>query len=157
MNLPFLLAGGVIAYLVINKQKATSSKSSLISKPGYQIKNCNSFVIKNKNEATWYAFKEGMKYNSDLEVFTVLFGGLDCFLKMKDKSEEACDFVYMMILYYFAGAFKESKITLDKVASMLKELRYDISLEGIDTSEWYTEENIKPIIAAYNNGQSENI
>ena len=79
MNLPFLLAGGVIAYLVINKQKATSSKTSIVSKPGYQVKNCNSFVIKNENEATWYAFKEGMKYNSDLEVFTVLLGGLDCF------------------------------------------------------------------------------
>lgn len=157
MNLPFLLAGGVIAYLVINKQKATSSKSSLISKPGYQIKNCNTFIINNKEEGLWYAFKEGMKHTSEDQMLKSVFGGKDCINNVKDKSQSNLEFIYKLWFYYFAGALKENKLLFENVKLGLYVMRDQFQKIGADTSKWYDEGSIKSIIAAYNNGQSENI
>lgn len=157
MNIPSILVGGALAYIILSKKKSTSTTSSIVSRPGYQLKNCNTFIIENENQAVWYAFKEGMKHTSEDDMLKKLFGGKNCVNKIKDKSEKNLKFAYMLWLFYFAGALMENKLIFENVALGLKVMRQQFGMMGVDTSKWENEDNIKPIISAYENGQSENI
>ena len=157
MNIPSILLGGALVYLVLNKKKSSSTSSLIVSRPGYQIKNCNTFIIINKEEGLWYAFKEGMKHTSGDQMLKALFGGKDCVSNIKDKSEKNLKFAYDLWLFYFAGGLMENKLLWENVVAGLSVMRQQFQKIGVDTSEWETEDNIKSIIAAYNNGQSENI
>jgi hypothetical protein len=156
MNIPSILLGGALVYLVLNKKKSTLTTSSVVSRPGYQIKNCNTFIIENDTQAAWYAFKEGMKHISEDQMLKSLFGGKDCVSQLKDKSEKNLKFAYDLWLFYFAGGLMENKLLFENVVIALSTMKQQFQQMGLDTSKWENEDNIKSIIAAYENGQSEN-
>jgi len=156
MNIPSILLGGALVYLVLNKKKSTSTTPSILSRPGYQIKNCNNFIILNKEEGLWYAFKEGMKHTSEDQMLISLFGGKNCVSNIKDTSQKNAKFAYDLWLFYFAGGLMENKLLFENVKLGLYVMRDQFQQMGVDTSKWENEDNIKSIIAAYENGQSEN-
>ena len=156
MNIPSILLGGALVYLVLNKKKSSPATSLIVSRPGYKLKNCNTFIIENDTQSAWYAFKEGMKHTSEDQMLKSLFGGKDCVANLKDKSEKNLKFAYDLWLFYFAGGLMENKLLWENVAIGLSIMRQQFQKMGVDTSKWETEDNIKSIIAAYENGQSEN-
>ena len=156
MNIPSILLGGALVYLVLNKKKSSPTTSLIVSRPGYQIRNCNTFIVTNKEEGLWYSFEEGMKHASEDQMLKSLFGGKDCISNVKDKSQSNSEFIYKLWFYYFAGALRENKLLLENVKLGLYIMRDQFQQLGVDTSKWYDEGSIKSIIAAYNNGQSEN-
>lgn len=155
MDLVKILLASTIVYVMVNKNKK-SSTNFIISRPGYKIKNCNTFIIENETKAAWYAFKEGMKHTSEDQMLKSLFGGKDCIANLKDKSEKNLKFAYDLWLFYFAGSLMENKLLFENVKLGLFVMRDQFQQMGVDTSKWENEDNIKSIIAAYNNGQSEN-
>jgi hypothetical protein len=157
MNIPSILLGGALVYLVLNKKKSSTTTSLIVSRPGYKLKNCNTFIIENDTQAAWYAFKEGMKHTSEDQMLKSLFGGKDCVSNIKDNSQKNAKFAYDLWLFYFAGGLMENKLLFENVKLGLYVMRDQFQKLGVDTSKWENENNIKSIIAAYENGQSENI
>ena len=156
MNIPSILLGGALVYLVLNKKKSSPATSLIVSRPGYKLKNCNTFIIENDTQSAWYAFKEGMKHTSEDQMLKSVFGGKDCIKNVKDKSQSNLEFIYKLWVYYFAGALRENKMIFENVKLGLYVMRNQFQQMGVDTSKWYNEGSIKSIIAAYEKGQSEN-
>ncbi len=163
MNLPIILIGGGLLYVLLNKKSSTntnplkkesnstqSNNSNVIGSKeiGYTIQNCQ-LTIYDSDKALEYAFEQGRqlvikKSLSANELKIKLIG--DCLSTIQKRtclfsSTKNAHFIFDLIRYGYSGAYSEGAGTIMGMTQMLKDFISDIKKEfkSIDTSNWTNE------------------